>query len=78
MRSEYVFAATREVTNRFLLCRMTSISARRLQAGSRHMSETINQSLKLIADAELTEPNNIEAGVHEPEAEALAVAAAAE
>ena len=78
MRSEYVFAATREVTNRFLLCRMTSISARRLQAGSRHMSETINQSLKLIADAELTEPNNNEAGVHERETEVVALAVAAE
>jgi len=75
MRSEYVFAANREVTNRFLLCRMTSVSARRLQAGSRHISETINQSLKLIADAELTE--GPEAGSHGCQPEALAAAAAA-
>ena len=75
MRSEYVFAATREVTNRFLLCRLTSVSARRLQVGSRHMSETINQSLKLIAAAELAEPNNKEAGTDGCQAEALAAAA---
>lgn len=76
MRSEYVFAATREVTNRFLLCRLTSVSARRLQVGSRHMSETINQSLKLIAAAELAEPpNNKDADTDGCQAEALAVAA---
>jgi len=56
---------------------MTSVSARRLQAGSRHISETINQSLKLIADAELTEGNNPEAGSDGCQAEALAAAAAA-
>lgn len=57
MRSEYVFAANKEINNRFLLCRMTSVSARRLQIGSRQPSETINQSLRLIATAELTEQN---------------------
>jgi DNA-directed RNA polymerase subunit K/omega len=57
MRSEYVFAAAKEISNRFLLCRIASVSARRLQVGSKHTSETINQSLQLIATAELTEPN---------------------
>ena len=55
MRSEYVFAAAKEVSNRFLLCRMTSVSARRLHIDSTRSSETINESLKLIAAAELTE-----------------------
>lgn len=48
MRSEYVFAATKKIGNRFLLCRMASISARRLHKGATHASETINASLKLI------------------------------
>jgi DNA-directed RNA polymerase subunit K/omega len=57
MRSEYVFAATKEISNRFLLCRMAAVSARRLQMGSKQPSETINQSLRLIATAEVTEQN---------------------
>jgi hypothetical protein len=75
MRSEYVFAATREIRNRFLLCRITSVSARRLQAGSKHMSETINQSLRLIASAEVAEQSNKDACSEGCPAEALAVAA---
>jgi hypothetical protein len=55
MRSEYVFAAAREIGNRFLLCRVTSASARRLHLDSTQPSETINKSLKLIAAAELVE-----------------------
>lgn len=53
MRSEYVFAAAKEIGNRFLLCRVTSASARRLQVGSKQAAETINQSLRLIAASEL-------------------------
>lgn len=52
MRSEYVFAAAKEVSNRFLLCRVTSVSARRLHIASTQPSETINKSLKLIATGE--------------------------
>lgn len=48
MRSEYVFAATKRIGNRFLLCRMASMSARRLHKGSTQATETINMSLKLI------------------------------
>lgn len=49
MRSEYVFAAAKKISNRFLLCRATSVSARRLQVNSKQPSETINRSLRLIA-----------------------------
>jgi DNA-directed RNA polymerase subunit K/omega len=52
MRSEYVFAAVKEISNRFLLCRMASAGARRLHQGSTQPGETINKSLKLIATAE--------------------------
>ena len=69
MRSEYVFAAAREISNRFLLCRVTSVSARRLHIDSTQPSETINQSLKLIAAGDsagvkndLPEPGVIAAG----------------
>lgn len=49
MRSEYVFAAAKKIDNRFMLCRVTSVSARRLQMNSKQPSETINESLSLIA-----------------------------
>jgi len=52
MRSEFVFAATREISNRFLLCRMASVSARRLHRDSTQPSQTINESLQLIATAD--------------------------
>lgn len=55
MRSEYVFAAAREISNRFLLCRVAAVSIRRLQAGSRQPCQTINQSLQMIAAAEVRE-----------------------
>ena len=59
MRSQYVFAAAKEISNRFMLCRVASVSARRLQMGSKQPSETINQSLQLIAAAELTEQSSM-------------------
>ncbi|HET7873192.1 MAG TPA: hypothetical protein VFL42_11815 [Terriglobales bacterium] len=49
MRSDYVFAAIKKIDNRFMLCRVTSVSARRLQVNSKQSSETINRSLRLIA-----------------------------
>jgi hypothetical protein len=61
MRSEYVFAAAREIGNRFMLCRVTAVSARRLHIDSTQPSETINKSLKLIAAGDANskpEPSN--------------------
>lgn len=52
MRSQIVFAAAKEISNRFLLCRVTSVSARRLHISSTQPSETINQSLQLISIAD--------------------------
>jgi hypothetical protein len=69
MRSEHVFAAAKEIKNRFLLCRITAGSARRLQIGSKQPSETINKSLQLIAtsavsgeSASVSVPSPSEAG----------------
>ena len=49
MRSDDVFAAAKKIGNRFLLCRVASVSAHRLQAGPRPFTDGINKSLKLIA-----------------------------
>ena len=49
MRSEYVFAAAKEIENRFMLCRVASISTRRLHIDSTRSPDTINNSLNLIA-----------------------------
>jgi hypothetical protein len=49
MRSEDVFAAGKKIGNRFLLCRVASVSAHRLQKGPSAFTESINKSLKLIA-----------------------------
>jgi hypothetical protein len=54
MRSEYVFAAVKEIENRFMLCRVASVSARRLHLDSTRSSETINKSLNLIAAGDAT------------------------
>lgn len=59
MRSEYVFAAVKEINNRFLLCRVAAASARRLHQGATQPSETINKSLKLIASGETEEQETL-------------------
>jgi hypothetical protein len=49
MRSDDVFAAAKNISNRFLLCRVASVSARHLQEGPKQFTDSINQSFKLIA-----------------------------
>ena len=66
MRSEYVFAAVKEISNRFLLCRVASASARRFHVDSMQPSETINKSLKLIATAEPGQQENVSKPVSPP------------
>jgi hypothetical protein len=68
MRSEYVFAAVKEIENRFMLCRVASVSARRLHLDSTRSSETINKSLNLIAagDAATETASDAYAGMAEP------------
>jgi hypothetical protein len=62
MRSQYVFDATKKINCRFLLCRVASISARRLQKNSNHPSESINESLRLIAAAAVAEDKGVVGG----------------
>jgi len=73
MRSEYVFAAAKEVSNRFLLCRLASVSARRLQIGSKQASESINRSLQLIATPEIKNQGSKETSLEDCPAVALAI-----
>ena len=51
MRSQDVFDAARNISNRFLLCQVVSANVRHLHTTPRHYSETIHQSLNLIADS---------------------------
>lgn len=65
MRSEYVFAAAKKISNRFMLCRVTSVSARRLHIDSKQSSETINKSLRLIAAKSLVaKPDRADEELH--------------
>ena len=48
MRSDLVFAANDAVSNRFLLCRVISLSARRFHADSYSMNATINDALERV------------------------------
>jgi hypothetical protein len=48
MRSELVFAASDRVKNRFLLCRIVSISARRLHKGTVSIQESLNGIFELL------------------------------
>jgi hypothetical protein len=49
-RSSRVFAAESTIDNRFLLCRVAAVYARRLQKTRIQFAESINQSLRLISD----------------------------
>lgn len=49
MRSQDVFNAAKQVTNRFLLCRVTSVSSHRFHIAPKHFSESINRALHEIA-----------------------------
>jgi len=55
MRSEGVFAAAEKIGNRFLLCRVTCVTAHRLQKGQQPFTESINESFRLIASMPLGE-----------------------
>jgi len=58
MRSEYVFAAVKEIENRFMLCRVVSVSAHRLHIDSTRSSDTINKSLNLVAAGNSTKSDS--------------------
>jgi hypothetical protein len=52
MRSNLIYSANKQLSNRFLLCRMTAVAARRMHRERWHFSESINQALTHIATME--------------------------
>jgi hypothetical protein len=58
MRSGDVFAAAKNIGNRFLLCRVASVSARHLQEGPKQFTESINKAFKLIASMSAPQDEN--------------------
>lgn len=60
MRSDDVFAAEKSITNRFLLCRVASVSARYLRDGPKPFTESINKSFQMIASMSAPQENGAE------------------
>jgi hypothetical protein len=51
MRSGLIFRASDQISNRFLLCRMISTSARKMHRDGVSMSQSINRSLLALENA---------------------------
>jgi len=49
MRSQLVHSANKRLSNRFMLCRMTSMAAKRMTGSNGHFASSINQALEQIA-----------------------------
>ena len=49
MRSQLVHSANKRLSNRFMLCRMTSMAAKRMTGNNGHFAASINQALEQIA-----------------------------
>jgi len=52
MRSGLIFAASSRFSNRYLLCRMLAASARKMHREGVSTSQSINESLQALHDAE--------------------------
>lgn len=75
MRSDLIFAANDAVSNRFLLCRVVSLSARRFHADADSMNATINDVLERVGAHDIKSvmtPPAIKSG-HEPAKDLLIV-----
>jgi hypothetical protein len=49
MRSDLVHSANQRLNNRFLLCRMTSVAAKRIRGSNEAFPVSINHALRRIA-----------------------------
>ena len=56
MRSNLVFAAAVQTPNRYLLCRMLSVSARKLNRGNEPFAQGINEVLRIAGVDPLAAP----------------------
>jgi hypothetical protein len=52
MRSSLIFSVSSRYSNRYLLCRMLAASARKMHRDGVSTSQSINNSLKALHDAE--------------------------
>jgi len=52
LRSNLIFQVSEKFANRYLLCRMVSISARKLHRDGASTSQSINRSLQALHDGE--------------------------
>ncbi|HEY6251093.1 MAG TPA: hypothetical protein VI685_14115 [Candidatus Angelobacter sp.] len=57
MRSHLVHSANKRLTNRFMLCRMTSVAAKRMTGTTGHFASSINQALQQISVLESAVPS---------------------
>jgi hypothetical protein len=55
MRSSLIFNVSSRFSNRYLLCRMLSASARKMHRDGTSTSQSINSSLKVLHEAEARE-----------------------
>lgn len=58
MRSDLVFSAAVKTPNRYLLCRMLSISARHMSTGNNSFAQGINSVLVLAGNSEIGEQDS--------------------
>lgn len=63
MRSGLIFSVSSRVPNRYMLCRMVSVSARKMHHDGISTSQSINRSLQALHDA----PENGDAQAAPPE-----------
>ena len=52
MRSDLIFSVSAKFTNRYMLCRMLSASARKMNRQGASAAQSINQSLQALHDSE--------------------------
>jgi hypothetical protein len=52
MRSDLIFSVSAKCTNRYLLCRTLSASARKMYRQGASAAQSINQSLQALHDSE--------------------------
>ena len=71
MRSGLIFRAADHVSNRFLLCRMISASARKMHRGGIATSQSINDSLVALDSAKENAPQPASPAAKEAEVAAV-------
>jgi hypothetical protein len=74
MRSGLIFAASSRFSNRYLLCRMLAASARKMHREGVSTSQSINESLQALHDAENREQGAQAGQTAEPESAATVAA----